>query len=106
MHLGRNAQARPLLEPWKDGPHPAGPPLFRASGAGRSALSGELYYAQGHHHDARATLREALRLFRELGLPAEETLTLRTLVALGDDGDRTHGDAHCPKAHASGPHRS
>jgi hypothetical protein len=45
---------------------------------------GELDQAEGRHHHARAALREALRLFRELDMPAEETATLRILEAAGE----------------------
>jgi tetratricopeptide (TPR) repeat protein/transcriptional regulator with XRE-family HTH domain len=76
VHLGRHAEARPLLEPWSD----SGFPFIR--GWALRAL-GELDHAQGRHQDARAALREALRLFCQLDMPAEETATLRILEALG-----------------------
>jgi tetratricopeptide (TPR) repeat protein len=96
VHLGRYGQARPLLEPWMH----SGFPFVRAL-----ALRGlgELYSAQGCHDDARAALREALRMFGDLDMRAEEAVTLRTLLALGEDGNRTHGDAHSSKARASPP---
>jgi tetratricopeptide (TPR) repeat protein len=47
---------------------------------------GELYSAQGRHDDARAALRAALRLFRDLDIPAEQAVALRALAALDDDG--------------------
>jgi tetratricopeptide (TPR) repeat protein/transcriptional regulator with XRE-family HTH domain len=77
VHLGRHAQARVLLEPWLD----SGFPFLR--GWALRAL-GELDQAEGRHHHARAALREALRLFRELDMPAEETATLRILEAAGE----------------------
>jgi predicted Zn-dependent protease len=92
VHLGRYGQARPLLEPWMRSDFP-----FVRGLALRGV--GELHSAQGRHDDACAALREALRLFCELGIPAEEAVTRRLLVALGDDGNRTHA---C-KAHASPP---
>jgi tetratricopeptide (TPR) repeat protein/transcriptional regulator with XRE-family HTH domain len=76
VHLGRHAQARPLLEPWAD----SGFPYVR-SWALRGL--GELDSAQGRHDHARARLREALRLFCQLDIPAEETVTRRALAALG-----------------------
>lgn len=82
MHLGRHAQARPLLEPWAD----SGFPFVR--GWALRAL-GELDHAQGRHDQARAAIREALRLFCELDMPAEEAATLRVLAALGDDSFHT-----------------
>ena len=96
VHLGRYGQARPLLEPWMH----TGFPFVRAWAL--RAL-GELYSGQGRHDDARAALREALRLFRDLDIPAEEAVALRTLLALGEDGDRAHGNAHSSKARASPP---
>jgi tetratricopeptide (TPR) repeat protein len=84
VHLGRHAQARPLLEPRAH----SGYPFIR--GWALRAL-GELHHAQGCHHDARAALREALRLFRELDIPIEEAATLRALVAVDDDGSHAHG---------------
>jgi tetratricopeptide (TPR) repeat protein len=82
VHLGRHAQARPLLEPWAD----SGFPFVR--GWALRAL-GELDHAQGRHDQARAAIREALRLFCELDMPAEEAATLRVLAALGDDSFHT-----------------
>ncbi len=96
VHLGRYGQARPLLEPSVH----SGFPFVR--GWALRAL-GELDHAQGRHDHAQAALRRALRLFQELDIPAEETVTLRILVALGDDGNRTHGNAHCSKTNASPP---
>jgi tetratricopeptide (TPR) repeat protein len=77
VHLGRHAEARPLLEPWLD----SGFPFLR--GWALRAL-GELDHAEGRHHHARAALGEALRLFCELDMPAEETATLRVLEAVGE----------------------
>jgi transcriptional regulator with XRE-family HTH domain/tetratricopeptide (TPR) repeat protein len=77
VHLGRHAEARPLLEPWRD----SGFPFLR--GWALRAL-GELDHAEGRHHDARAALRAALRLFCELDMPAEETATRRILEAVGE----------------------
>lgn len=79
VHLGRCGQARPLLEPWVHGDFPF------VRGLALRGL-GELYHTEGRHDDARAALHEALRVFRDLGIPAEEAATLRALVALGDDG--------------------
>jgi tetratricopeptide (TPR) repeat protein len=84
VHLGRHTQARPLLQPWAD----SGFPFIR--GWALRAL-GELHHAQGHHHDARTMLREALRLFGELGIPIEEAATIRALAALDEGGDHPHG---------------
>jgi tetratricopeptide (TPR) repeat protein len=77
VHLGRHAQARPLLEPWVHSSFPS----VRAW-----ALRGlgELHHAQGRNDHARAATREALRLFCQLDIPAEETITRRALAALGD----------------------
>jgi tetratricopeptide (TPR) repeat protein/transcriptional regulator with XRE-family HTH domain len=86
VHLGRHAQARPLLEPWAD----SGNPYLR--GMALRALA-ELHLAHGHHDRARASLQEALGLFRELDIPIEEAITARILVALDDD-DRPHGQLH------------
>jgi len=96
VHLGRYGRARQLLEPWMHSDFP-----FVRALALRGL--GELYSAQGRHDDARAALRAALRLFRDLDMPAEEAATLRALVELGEDGNRTHGDAHSSKARASPP---
>jgi tetratricopeptide (TPR) repeat protein/transcriptional regulator with XRE-family HTH domain len=79
VHLGRHEQARSLLAPWGD----SGCPIIR--GWALRAL-GELHHAQGCHDHAHATLRGALRVFRELDIPVEEAATLRALAALGDDG--------------------
>ncbi|HEX6676580.1 MAG TPA: tetratricopeptide repeat protein [Actinomycetes bacterium] len=78
VHLGRHAQARPLLEPWAE----SGFPFIR--GWALRAL-GELHGAQGRNDQARAAIREALRLFCELDMPAEEAVTLRALAALGQE---------------------
>ncbi len=94
VHLGHHAEARPLLEPWMD----SGFPYVRAW-----ALRGlgELDGARGRHTRARARLRESLRLFCQLDIPAEETVTRRALAALGER-HHAHGRAHS-KAHASLP---
>jgi tetratricopeptide (TPR) repeat protein/transcriptional regulator with XRE-family HTH domain len=83
VHLGRHTQARPLLEPWAD----SGFPFIR--GWALRAL-GELDHAQGRHDHARAMLSEALRLFCELDMPAEEAATTRALAALNDDRQTHH----------------
>ena len=88
VHLGHDAQARALLEPWVH----SGNPYLR--GMALRAL-GELDHAHGHHGRARTALREALRLLRELDIPIEEAITVRALVALGDDG--------CTHAHPTPP---
>jgi tetratricopeptide (TPR) repeat protein/transcriptional regulator with XRE-family HTH domain len=95
VHLGRHAQARPLLEPWEDSGH------HYLRGMALRAL-GELDHAHGHHDRARTALREALRLFRELDIPIEEAVTVRALVAFGDDG-HTHDHAHPAASHPSPP---
>jgi tetratricopeptide (TPR) repeat protein len=79
VHLGQLTQARTLLEPWE---HSVNPYL---RGMALRAL-GELDHAHGHHDRARTALREALHLFRELDIPIEEAITVRTLVTLGDNG--------------------
>jgi tetratricopeptide (TPR) repeat protein/transcriptional regulator with XRE-family HTH domain len=79
VHLGRDAEARPLLEPWAHSSHPY------LRGMALRAL-GELHHAHGHRDHARTALREALTLFRQLDIPIEEAITVRTLGALGDDG--------------------
>jgi tetratricopeptide (TPR) repeat protein len=78
VHLGRHAEARPLLEPWAESAFPF------VRGWALRAL-GELHHAQGRHDQARAALREALRLFREMDMPAEEAATVQALAALDDD---------------------
>jgi tetratricopeptide (TPR) repeat protein/transcriptional regulator with XRE-family HTH domain len=93
VHLGHYTQARPLLEPRAD----SGFPFIR--GWALRAL-GELDHAQGRHDQARAALCEALRLFCELDMPAEEVATLRALDALGDDGP-THDHAAPRTAHTA-----
>jgi tetratricopeptide (TPR) repeat protein len=75
VHLGRHAQARPLLEPWEHSGHPY------LRGVALRAL-GELSQAHGHHDDARAAFREALHLFSVLDIPAEEAVVARALTAL------------------------
>jgi tetratricopeptide (TPR) repeat protein/transcriptional regulator with XRE-family HTH domain len=94
VHLGHYRQARPLLEPWVRSDFP-----FVRAWALRAL--GELHAAQGRHDEARAALREALRLFGELDIPIEEAATLRALVALDGDGSHPRGDAHSSKTHAS-----
>lgn len=96
VHLGRHAQARPLLEPWAESRFP-----FIRGWALRAL--GELDHARGHHDDARAALREALRLFRELDMPAEEAATIRALAALDGDGNRGHGTTRPAPTHAVPP---
>jgi tetratricopeptide (TPR) repeat protein/transcriptional regulator with XRE-family HTH domain len=97
VHLRRHAQARPLLEPWLHSDY-----SFIRGWALRAL--GELHHAQGRYDDARAALREALRLFRELDIPIEEAATLRALVTLDDDGSHTHGDAHSADPRLPQPH--
>jgi tetratricopeptide (TPR) repeat protein/transcriptional regulator with XRE-family HTH domain len=93
VHLGREAQARPLLEPWAHSGFPI------VEGWALRAL-GELDRAHGRHHHARAALQQALRVFRELDIPAEEAMTERALAALDGDG-ATHPDAHPARARAA-----
>jgi uncharacterized protein HemY len=50
---------------------------------------GELSHTDGHHQDARAAFREALRLFAELDIPAEEAMAMQALAALDDDRGHT-----------------
>ena len=84
VHLGRYRQARPLLEPHLHSSFPV------VRGLALRGL-GELDHAQGRHDHARQALCEALRLFRELGIPAEQKATLRALKALDDNASRTPG---------------
>jgi hypothetical protein len=68
--LGRCGQARPLLEPRVHSGFPF------VQGLALRGL-GELDRAQGRQDHARQALCEALRLFRELGIPAELEASLR-----------------------------
>jgi hypothetical protein len=78
-------------------------PPWRGAGADLGGVLGELDHAQGRHEDARAALHEALRLFCELDMPAEEAATIRTLEALGDDGSHAHGASRPATTHAVPP---
>jgi tetratricopeptide (TPR) repeat protein/transcriptional regulator with XRE-family HTH domain len=96
VHLGRYRQARPLLEPWVHSDFP-----FVRALALRGL--GELDHAQGRHDHARQALHEALRLFGELGIPAEQAATRQALAALADDRSHTRGHPHLSTVHAPLP---
>jgi tetratricopeptide (TPR) repeat protein len=76
-HVGRETEARPLLEPWADSDFPY------LRGWALRAL-GELDQANGHQDRARAALGEALRLFCELDMPAEEAATVQALESVSE----------------------